>query len=378
MTSREHDVLGRTLTRRGLLFGGAALAAAGGAAAAIELTDSARSAHIAPVAVGNVPAGLPDRQFAWNATLARDQHGNPVAPRFDRLLFFDVEGRPGPDRCACSRRRCARSSAASRGVRAGCCSPSGGARRTSRGALGANSPIPRGRALSDFELPTIDNYDLCLHLAGDDEPRLADIEAALLHGAQLAGRRRAARHLPAALQLARDPHRLRRRRTARRPPGRRRHPVRAARCPRRRRCSWASSRTSRRTKPPRTTSPSPPGRSPQGTTMHVSYMRLRLDSWYQDLEQTRARRPHVRAPDDPRAGRATSPPTPPATPQQLGAGDQPPRRDRPRADLRPRPPQRQATDHPPRLQHRRRRPGRPALRLAATHDRRLRHAPAPR
>jgi hypothetical protein len=39
--------------------------------------------------------------------------------------------------------------------------------------------------LSDFESPAIDDYDLCIHLAGDDERRLAAIEAALLNTAPL-------------------------------------------------------------------------------------------------------------------------------------------------------------------------------------------------
>jgi dye decolorizing peroxidase len=47
-------------------------------------------------------------------------------------------------------------------------------------------PPSRAKALWQFELPAIDDYDFCLHLACDDERRLADIEAALTHGAPLA------------------------------------------------------------------------------------------------------------------------------------------------------------------------------------------------
>ena len=53
--------------------------------------------------------------------------------------------------------------------------------------LRTDSPIPRAKGLSDFELPAIDDYDLCLHLACDDERRLADVEAGLVHGAPLTG-----------------------------------------------------------------------------------------------------------------------------------------------------------------------------------------------
>ena len=54
-------------------------------------------------------------------------------------------------------------------------------------ALGISSPIPRAVELSNFEFPAIDDYDVCLHLAADDERRLASVEAALLHGERLPG-----------------------------------------------------------------------------------------------------------------------------------------------------------------------------------------------
>ena len=44
--------------------------------------------------LGPQPAGLPARQHAWDAYLAADRQGNPIPPRFDRLLFFDVIGDP--------------------------------------------------------------------------------------------------------------------------------------------------------------------------------------------------------------------------------------------------------------------------------------------
>ncbi len=53
--------------------------------------------------------------------------------------------------------------------------------------LGVASPIPRAKRLSDFELPTFDDYHLMLHLASDDEDRLAAIEGGLLHGDALPG-----------------------------------------------------------------------------------------------------------------------------------------------------------------------------------------------
>ena len=50
---------------------------------------------------------------------------------------------------------------------------------------GSPSPVPPATALSDFEQPVIDDYHLCLHLASDDESRLAAIEAALTRGTPL-------------------------------------------------------------------------------------------------------------------------------------------------------------------------------------------------
>jgi hypothetical protein len=54
-----------------------------------------------------------------------------------------------------------------------------------RDVLGVPAPVPPATALSDFEQPMIDDYHLCLHLASDDEARLAAVEAALTRGAPL-------------------------------------------------------------------------------------------------------------------------------------------------------------------------------------------------
>jgi hypothetical protein len=81
--------------------------AAGGVGAGVVVEETSdRGRHLAAagaaqprlprVALGGQPAGLPHRQHAWAATESRDQFGNPVAPRFDRLLFFDVRGQPTP------------------------------------------------------------------------------------------------------------------------------------------------------------------------------------------------------------------------------------------------------------------------------------------
>ncbi len=112
----------------------------------------------------------------------------------------------------------------------------------------------------------------------------------------------------------------------------------------------------------------------EGTTMQVSYMRLRLDSWYENLSYGE------------RVARMYSPETTPeevthfttdaeSEPKLIAQAIQRYGVRRPLADFGPRAPQRQATDHPPRLQHRRWWSRGIALRLRAAFDRRLRHHP---
>ena len=118
----------------------------------------------------------------------------------------------------------------------------------------------------------------------------------------------------------------------------------------------------------------PAGPFAGGTTMQVSYMRLRLDSWYEQLDE-RERVARMYAPQvTPDAGQPLHHRRRRATPTSR-AGDRPLRRRRARPDVGPRPAQRQAADHPARLQHRRRRPGGAALRLPPALDRGLRHDP---
>jgi len=83
------------LTRRRFLLGaGAAVGAGAAAGAGIDRAFGTSVAGVPEVPLGAQPAGLPARQHAWSAYLARDTDGNPVPPLFDRLLFFDVNGTP--------------------------------------------------------------------------------------------------------------------------------------------------------------------------------------------------------------------------------------------------------------------------------------------
>jgi hypothetical protein len=270
-----------TLTRRRLLLRAAALAA-GGAAVGVGLDRALSSPKPLPlVALGAQPAGLPERQYAWDATLTRDPYGNPISPRFDRLLFFDVAGSPTP---AAARMLEAALRTLERAYRWG---PSGLLFTAGWGpsyferALGVASPIPPAKGLSDFELPAIDDYDLCLHLACDDAQRLAAVEAALRSGDPLpdtsgtldlsrALRWRETRTgfvgagLPAAHQNVDGI-----------PPG---NPV-----PQSSPLFMGFKSSLRRNQATEEYVTIPEGPFAGGTTMQVSYMRLRLDSWYEQF-----------------------------------------------------------------------------------------------
>jgi hypothetical protein len=271
------------LNRRRFLIGTAG-AVAGGAAVGLGLNGTFSGAKTpSPVALGPQPRGLPTRQFAWTETLAKDADGNPVAPRFDRLLFFDVAGNATP---AHARVLEAALRTLERTFRWG---PHGLLFTAAWGPgyferqLHKSSPIPQAKALSDFELPAIDDYDLCLHLACDDARRLAAIEAALVHGAPLEGadgpldlstalRWQESRTgftgggLPAARQHVGGI-----------PPG---NPV-----PKGAPLYMGFKSSLKRNQASEDDITIVRGPFREGTTLQVSYMRLSLDSWYQDLSE---------------------------------------------------------------------------------------------
>jgi hypothetical protein len=271
----------RTLNRRRFLVGAGTLLGAGAVGVGIDRAAAGSTRSISTVALGAQPPGLPVRQHAWGATLANDADGDSIAPRFDRLLFFDIEGRPslaGARLLEASLRRLER---AYQWGPSGLLFTAGWGYAYFQRALRVSSPIPEAKGLSDFELPSIDHYDLCLHLACDDAGRLADIEAALVHGAPLPGadglpalsaalRWRETRTgfvgagLPAAHQH-----------TGGIPPG---NPVPAS-AP----LFMGFKSNLKKNQATEDAVTIAEGPFTQGTTMAVSYMRLDLDSWYQDL-----------------------------------------------------------------------------------------------
>jgi len=271
------------LTRRRFLIGAGGVAVAGGAGGLALDRALAGGASVPIVPLGLQPSGLPARQHAWNVGLALDEYGNPTPPRFDRLLLFDVNGSPTPAHARMLEAALRTLERTYSWSHSGLLFTAGWGTAYFDHVLGIRTPIPRARALSDFELPAIDEYHLCLHFACDDEERLAAVEAALLHGERLAGSRGQLRitdalrwretrtgfvgaGLPAAHQ-----------RVGGIPSG---NPV-APSAP----LFMGFKSGLRKNQATEDAVTIPGGAFAGGTTMHVSYMRLRLDSWYQDLDE---------------------------------------------------------------------------------------------
>jgi dye decolorizing peroxidase len=274
----------QSLNRREFLAGASALAVSVGIGADPGAASGARptvSNAVPKVALGGQPAGLPARQHAWTATLAVDDVGDPIAPRFDRLLFFDVRGRPTPAYARLLEASLRTLERLYHWGPAGLLFTVGWGPTYFDRVLGVSSPIPPATGLSSFESPAIDDYHLCLHLACDDERRLAAVEAALLHGERPHGAK-------GSLQIT-DALRWRETRTgfvgtglpaARQdvsgiPPG---DPV-AAQSP----LFMGFKSGLRKNQATENYVTIADGPFAGGTTMQVSYMRLRLDGWYEDL-----------------------------------------------------------------------------------------------
>jgi len=180
LDSREHS-----LSRRRFLAG-ATVAAASGIALGVRAGHASAAPEVPSVPLGSQPAGLPTRQHAWVGTLAVDLLGDPVAPQYDRLLFFDVNGLPSPAYALLLESRLRTLE------RRYDWSPNGLLFTVSWAPayfklLRIPSPVPAATSLSTFENPAIDRYDMCLHLACNDEQRLQDVERALVRGAPLDG-----------------------------------------------------------------------------------------------------------------------------------------------------------------------------------------------
>jgi len=270
------------LTRRRFLIGAGGLAGSGAVAVAVD-REVASGTTVPLVPLGSQPHGLPVRQHAWDATLNRDAHGNPIAPRFDRLFLFDVSGKPTPAHARMLEAALRTLERAFKWGPSGLLFTAGWGPAYFEQVLGVSTPIPTARSLSDFELPSIDHYHLCLHFACDDDSRLSAVEGALLHGERFAGidgsvkvtealRWRETRTgfvgtgLPAANQNVGGI-----------PPGK--HVPASSPLYMGFKSGFLKNQA---TEDDVTIAHGP---FAQGTTLQVSYMRLRLDSWYQELSE---------------------------------------------------------------------------------------------
>jgi len=259
------------LTRRRFLTGAGGLAAAAIAAGvAIDLSTSGPA-----VPLVDLPApvpGLPSRQHAWNATLTRDTYGNAIAPRHDRLLLFNVRGTPSPRYARLLEAELRKLEHAYHWGPKGLLFTAGWSPHYFERVLGVVSPIPHARAMSDFEQPEIDTYDVCLHLAGNDAARLSTCERTLTHALSPALRHRETRtgFVGAGLAAAHQ-------RVGGIPPGN--HVSESTPLF----MGFKSSLKKNQATEDAVTISN--GAFTEGTTMALSHMRLRLDDWYGNLTE---------------------------------------------------------------------------------------------
>ena len=178
----QHDSDAAAALSRRRFLTGAGVVAAAGVVTAIRARRAAADGPAAAPALGSQPAGLPARQHAWGQWLRRDEYGNPLAPRFDRLLFFDVRWRPTPADGLLLESRLRTLERRFKWGPEGLLFTVGYGPDYFSKVLGVPSPIDRATRLSSFETPAIDGYHVCLHIACDDQRRLIDLEAALVDG----------------------------------------------------------------------------------------------------------------------------------------------------------------------------------------------------
>ena len=264
--------MSRRLTRRSFV---AAVAAAG--------AGLGGGAYGVAEWLGGGGAGEPSRQHAWDAVLVRDEHGNAVAPRHARLLFFDVRGRANAESARTLEDALRTLEQRYPWGPQGLLFSVGWGPRYFERSLGIASPVPHPAPLSAFELPTLDAYDACIHLACDDEATIEAVTGALVHGRPLSGADRSVDVRPAlALRETRTGFVGARLPAAHQdatgiPAGK---PV-AESAPLY--MGFKSGFTKNQASEDDVTIETGPFAG--GTTMHVSRMRLALDSWYGVLDE---------------------------------------------------------------------------------------------
>ena len=230
---------------------------------------------IGPSTLGRAQAStsLPERQFAWNAVLARDAFDNVVAPRFDRLVMLDLADSPTAEHVH-------RLEEMLRGLERehdwgpdGLLFVMGYSEGYFRRHSTERSPVPRPRPLATYESPALDDFDACLHLASDHEARLNAVEAQVLDALDGVMAHRGTRTgftgegLPAKRQEGLDGL--------------------PACCPVHQDATMFMGFQSgyRKNQATEDAVAIPEGPFAEGTTMQVSELRYQLDGWYADLDQ---------------------------------------------------------------------------------------------
>lgn len=269
-------------SRRSFLLGTGAAAAVGGVGFGVARATAGQD----PVAGSD--HDRPRRQHAWADALELDEHGNHVMAQFHRLVMWNVATHPSTKDVAALEDALVSIERNYRYNHDGVLIALGWGPDYFDRFTTAPSPIPVPERLSSFETPELDRHDLCLHLASDTESRLDDIIAALTNATGPLSATISA--VPAVLELA-D---LRRGFVGAGLPAQRQDtggipeskPV-ADDTP-----LFMGFRSGfRKNQATEDDVTIESGALAGGTTMHVSRMRLRLDSWYElfDEDQRAAR-----------------------------------------------------------------------------------------
>ena len=154
----------RRLSRRAFLGSGAVAAIAGAGYRVGQITSG--STEPGP------PITPPRRQHAWNDSLELDEHGNHLLPPYHRLLHFAIDSTPAtPDVEALERAMLDIERQAWTDSLQTLLVLGWGVRYFER-FTSIDRPIEPAERMSSFETPDLDGHDACLHLAGFDETYL--------------------------------------------------------------------------------------------------------------------------------------------------------------------------------------------------------------
>lgn len=279
--------MSRPTSRRSFLTTTAAAAAAGGAGFGLARAMGGDDRH-------DSGYDRPRRQHAWTDAFGLDEHGNHVMSAFHRLIMWDIATQPTTADVTQLDSSLVDIERNFRYDHSGVLMALGWGPRYFRQFTNEPSLVPPAESLSSFETPELDDYDVCLHLTSDDDPTLDDIVSALTAGSGSLANTIGA--IPTALELAEV-------RSGFVGAGLPAQHQDAGGIPENRPVPEDSPlfmgfrsgfRKNQATEDDVTIETGPMA---GGTTMHVSRMRLRLDSWYELLD------------DDQRAARMFSPQT---------------------------------------------------------------------